>query len=879
MEPWGPYDESNHGRTLSRKPFPSWAFSLGALAIGACLLLLSAAAPANGPVLPPSSLSAHAESVQAAEQSTTPIAGPDRSSSEPAAEGPATPGAPTSSYVTSLHVGTNPGWATYDTGNGYLYVLNSGSENVTVVDGTKVIRSIVVGTNPVSSVYDRADGDVYVVNYGSDNVTVINGTNVVDSVYVGNEPMSLAYDSSNECVYVVDSGGSSSVSIINGSTVVRTLRVGVSPDDAIYDSGDHFVYIVNQGSSNVTILNGTKLVASVPVGTTPWSSTYDDQNQYVYVANLGSDSVSVIYRTSVIQTISVGIAPRALTYDEANGYVYVTNFGSGNLSVLNATTVVRSIVLGAGADPIYVTYDQGDHYVYVANEGSNNVSVIDGTNMTQSIEVGTSPFQITYDSRDGYLYVMNYYSNNVSVVFTGYEVTFWATGLPAGIQWSVILNGTTRKSTSSIVVFGEPDGNYSYAVAAAEMYTPIPASGKVIVDGGNHSVAVNFSPPNYAVAFTESGLPAGTNWSVTIGLIPRSSNVATILFQEPNGTYLYTVGAVPGWRTPNYTGSITVRGGAFTTVDWLRSTYGVTFMENGLPPSTVWWVNVTSGRATDSEGPTLSFSEPNGSYYYSVASLDKAYACAGGSFTVAGINVSAAVAFAEVTYTVSVTETGLPSETGWWVNVTGGPLTLSATDTLAFQETNGSHTYSASATNANYSSSGGSFVVTGHAVSVTVGFSQTAFPVVFTTTGLSAGTNWSVTFRGTTRSGTENLEFTTVPNGSYAFAVGSVPGYGANPTSGTVRVQGGLATESITFAATGPPHKSRTNSNTFLGLPATEGYAVLGVSILAILGVTAAGVLMRGRGGNTLPGPLTSPSRFGRVPPPPIADREPRALT
>ena len=144
-------------------------------------------------------------------------------------------------------------------------------------------------------------------------------------------------------------------------------------------------------------------------------------------------------------------------------------------------------------------------------------------------------------------------------------------------------------------------------------------------------------------------------------------------FKSRMELYLYTVGAVPGWRTPNYTGSITVRGGAFTTVDWLRSTYGVTFMENGLPPSTVWWVNVTSGRATDSEGPTLSFSEPNGSYYYSVASLDKAYACAGGSFTVAGINVSAAVAFAEVTYTVSVTETGLPSETGWWVNVTGAP--------------------------------------------------------------------------------------------------------------------------------------------------------------------------------------------------------------
>ena len=425
--------------------------------------------------------------------------------------------------------------------------------------------------------------------------------------------------------------------------------------------------------------------------------------------------------------------------------------------------------------------------------------------------------------------------------------------------------------------FAEPDGQmYSYAVAAADGYTASPAFGSVTLNGANRTITVMFIPPAYAVTFTEGGLPPGTNWSVTLGGATNSNNTTTVDFEEPNGTYTYLVGAVPGWVTADYAGSITVRGGAIATVDWLRFTYMATFAEDGLPPATEWWVNVTSGGSTNSVGSTLSFYEPNGTYFYSAATLDKTYSSPGGSFTVDGRNVSGPAVFSHVTYAVTVAESGLPSETGWWLNVTRGPSIFSPTDSLSFEEPNGTYTFSGSATNSNYSSLGGTLAVNGAAVSKTLTFALTGFTVTFTESGLPAGTGWAVTFHGTKESGTENLQFVAVRNGTYAFTIGPVGGYTANRTSGMVTVRGGPVSEPVTFGAITVPPSNSTRPATLLGLPTMEGYGLLGGALIAILVVTMVVLLMRRRGGKTSPEPA-KPGRgkspqcavvYGLLPPP-----------
>ena len=58
-----------------------------------------------------------------------------------------------------------------------MYVTNWNSNNVTVINGTRIVASIDVGDSPFNGVEDTVTGQTYITDYVSDNVTVI-GTNL-----------------------------------------------------------------------------------------------------------------------------------------------------------------------------------------------------------------------------------------------------------------------------------------------------------------------------------------------------------------------------------------------------------------------------------------------------------------------------------------------------------------------------------------------------------------------------------------------------------------------------------------------------------------------------------------------------------------------------
>ena len=87
-----------------------------------------------------------------------------------------------------VKVGTDPKLATYDDRNGYVYVPNAGSDNLSVLSGTTVVGSVEVGSEPGFASWDSRNGYVYVPNSNDDNVSVVSGTKVVGSVNVGSYP-------------------------------------------------------------------------------------------------------------------------------------------------------------------------------------------------------------------------------------------------------------------------------------------------------------------------------------------------------------------------------------------------------------------------------------------------------------------------------------------------------------------------------------------------------------------------------------------------------------------------------------------------------------------------------------------------------------------
>jgi len=150
-----------------------------------------------------------------------------------------------------------------------------------------------------------------------------------------------------------------------------------------------------------------------------------------------------------------------------------------------------------------------------------------------------------------------------SSFLTEYTVSFVENGLPEGATWSVTLNGTTESSTSNSITFKEPNGNYYYAIGSVNGYSASPSSGSMTVNGANVEQGITFTavktPVNeYAVTFTESGLASGTQWSVTLNGVTKSSTNSTITFMVPPGNYTYTVSSVSGYKASQSTGTVSV---------------------------------------------------------------------------------------------------------------------------------------------------------------------------------------------------------------------------------------------------------------------------------------------------------------------------------
>ena len=629
---------------------------------------------------------------------------------------------------------------------------------------------------------------------------------VIATILVGAGPFGVEYDAGSGYMFVANEG-SNTVSVIDGATVVATIAVGSQPRDVAYNPANGYVYVANFGSNSVSVIDGTKVVTNVSVGSQPEGVVYNGGNGYVYVANRASNTVSVIDGTAVVATVPVGLNPECVAYDSGNGYVFVTAQGSNAVNVIDGTTVVANV--SVGMHPEDVGYNSGNGYVYVANYYSNTVSVIDGTTVVANVSVGTHPEGVGYDSGDGYILVSNWDSNDVSV-----------------------LQGTTV--VANVSVGTHPEG-IGYNLENGYVY---------VANFGSNSVSVismTATSWQYLVTFSETGLPSGTSWSVTLAGSTRSSTTSTIGFRETNGTYAYTVGAVSGYTADPASGNVMVSGAdvtqavAFTTR--AATAYAVTFAESGLPSGTSWSVTLAGNPVSSTTG-TIRFSEANGTYEYTVGGMTGYTASpSSGSVTVAGAAQSVAITFTALPpgrYTVTFTESGLPSGTAFSVTLGGTTLSSSA-PSIVFTETNGTYAYTVgSVTGYTASPASGSVSVAGTAQSVSITFTAVPpaeYPVTFSETGLPKGTSWSVTLAGSTQSSTSSIIWFSKANGTYAFALGNVPGYTPTLTSGSVTVDGAPQGLTITFTAIASTPVS----------PAAPGWVAwlaliaLGVAVVAVV--------------------------------------------
>ena len=104
--------------------------------------------------------------------------------------------------------------------------MHSGSNATPVAETGWVVGTASTGSEPYDAAYDLADQRMYVVNFGSDNITVLNGTAVNATINVPfySFPDGIAYDPATGTIYAA-LYGSDRVAVIQNETIVANVTV------------------------------------------------------------------------------------------------------------------------------------------------------------------------------------------------------------------------------------------------------------------------------------------------------------------------------------------------------------------------------------------------------------------------------------------------------------------------------------------------------------------------------------------------------------------------------------------------------------------------------------------------------------------------------
>lgn len=618
-----------------------------------------------------------------------------------------------------------PNSIVYDKSYGTLLINSDGGDSVIAVNTTsdKITGSVGVGQGPSSSVLDPSNGYLYVADQYSGQVSVVNPSSMklVTNINLSaatdqGGPVAITYSSSLNELFVANSY-TNMLQIVNPDTfaLIKNITVGGYPYTVAYDDQNNYVYVGNGNTGNVTVVDAVtqKTVANIGAKGDPWSIYYDSQNNYVYVSGLASSVLQAINTTTnkIVENISIGASLNSMILDSSNGILYGSQHSGQSLIAVSPESASEIGTFSTGKDPNYMAFGNNTGTLYLTNDQSSSLSVITipGKN------------QLSHD----------------------YGVTFSESGLPEGGGWQATLQSTqgtvTAYSSTSTLSFVEPNGTYAVSISSSNSTYNTLYPSSLTIDGAATTAYISFYNHVYSVTFSETGLPTGSRWYLNITGENSLSAYSgfPITLDMPNGTYEYTVATnLNGYTANSNTNSFTVNGAPISqSFTFSKIKYQISFVDYYLPAGIEWYVNITdpNGSSQDLQGSgSLIANEPDGTYSFTVSTANKTYSpqYSSSTFSVSGSSLTETIKFYTVKFNITFKESGLPTDRGlvWYIKITSQntntgsvPVTLSTySDGLA----NGTYTYSIVAPSG-YTANGGNFTVNGSSENITVTFTAT----------------------------------------------------------------------------------------------------------------------------------------------------------
>ena len=202
-----------------------------------------------------------------------------------------------------VDVENGPVASTFDYRLNRTFVANEYSNTVSVIGlNDRTVATIDVGTAPVDLTYYGGTNSVYVVNSGSNNISEIDPirNRVVRAIAVGLDPVAVFVDEDHRIMYVANYG-SNSVTLLDPDSLAKlnTIHGFSGPTDVVVLPGGE-VYVANLAKPSISVLNffpPSSLIAEPklnltlpPVSLPPVAfhlftelAVYNDRQRYLYI--------------------------------------------------------------------------------------------------------------------------------------------------------------------------------------------------------------------------------------------------------------------------------------------------------------------------------------------------------------------------------------------------------------------------------------------------------------------------------------------------------------------------------------------------------------------------------------------------------------------
>jgi YVTN family beta-propeller protein len=274
--------------------------------------------------------------------------------------------------------------------DGRVYTNTTGNR-VAVLDGPtrKVLKHIAVGDDPSHLELSHDGRRLYVANSGSDDVTIIDTVSdqVMATVPTGKRPLLPCVAPHGNAVYL-PSGPDGTVTVLDAAGALKaTIAVGAAPHDIAVSPDNRWAYQPNSGSHTVSVIDARSqsVVGEIKVGFGPGHIAFDPESRFAYVANTLSDDVTVVDTSNheVMTTISAGVAAHLPLISPDGRCGYVANFASDDVTVWD--TKDHSVIarIPVGIYPHFFAISPDGQWMVVSNTGESSVCVTDAARANQ----------------------------------------------------------------------------------------------------------------------------------------------------------------------------------------------------------------------------------------------------------------------------------------------------------------------------------------------------------------------------------------------------------------------------------------------------------------------------------------------------------------